>query len=101
MKLFRVASVAAICVAAFPALAAPKHHGAPKPAVNALPQSADPYYTDAEDQIEATLALKPNTTQAKNVILFVGDGMGITTVTASRIYQGQKAKRDASGFVVR
>jgi alkaline phosphatase len=94
MKLFRVASVAAICVAAVPALAAPKHHAAPKPAANALPQSADPYYTDAEDQIEATLALKPNTTQARNVILFVGDGMGITTVTASRIYQGQKAKRD-------
>ena len=27
--------------------------------------------------------------RAKNVILFVGDGMGITTVTASRIYEGQ------------
>lgn len=28
--------------------------------------------------------------QAKNVILFVGDGMGISTVTAARIYAGQK-----------
>lgn len=27
---------------------------------------------------------------AKNVILFVGDGMGISTVTAARIYEGQK-----------
>jgi alkaline phosphatase len=27
--------------------------------------------------------------RAKNVILFVGDGMSITTVTASRIYEGQ------------
>lgn len=28
--------------------------------------------------------------QAKNVILFLGDGMSIPTVTASRIYKGQK-----------
>jgi alkaline phosphatase len=28
--------------------------------------------------------------QAKNVILFLGDGMGISTVTAARIYVGQK-----------
>ncbi len=27
---------------------------------------------------------------AKNVILFIGDGMGISTVTAARIYAGQK-----------
>ncbi|MEQ1755173.1 MAG: alkaline phosphatase [Micropepsaceae bacterium] len=59
-----------------------------------LPQANDPYYTDSEDQLEASLRLKPNTGRAKNVILFIGDGMGITTVTASRIYQGQKAKRD-------
>ena len=26
---------------------------------------------------------------AKNIILFVGDGMSITTLTASRIWQGQ------------
>ena len=28
--------------------------------------------------------------KAKNVILFIGDGMGISTVTAGRIYAGQK-----------
>lgn len=28
--------------------------------------------------------------KAKNVILFIGDGMGISTITAARIYQGQK-----------
>jgi len=32
---------------------------------------------------------------AKNAILFIGDGMGIATVTASRIYEGQQ--RGASG----
>lgn len=29
------------------------------------------------------------TRQAKNVILFIGDGMGVSTVTAARIYDGQ------------
>ena len=28
--------------------------------------------------------------QAKNVILFLGDGMGISTVTAARIFAGQQ-----------
>jgi len=28
---------------------------------------------------------------AKNVILFIGDGMGISSVSAARIYAGQKA----------
>ena len=59
-----------------------------------LPQANDPYFTDAKDRLEESLRLKPNTKPAKNIILFVGDGMGITTVTASRIHQGQKAKRD-------
>lgn len=27
---------------------------------------------------------------AKNVIIFIGDGMGMTTVTAARILKGQK-----------
>ena len=30
-----------------------------------------------------------NTAPAKNVILFIGDGMGVSTVTAARIYDGQ------------
>ncbi len=32
-----------------------------------------------------------NNATAKNIILFVGDGMGISTVTAGRILEGQKA----------
>jgi len=32
--------------------------------------------------------------KAKNVILFVGDGMGVSTVTAARILEGQMAGRD-------
>ena len=33
--------------------------------------------------------LRPNTRRAKNIILFVGDGMGISTQTAARILEGQ------------
>ncbi|KAI5727552.1 hypothetical protein M8J77_003673 [Diaphorina citri] len=33
--------------------------------------------------------LQPNTKKAKNIILFLGDGMGVSTHTAARIYQGQ------------
>lgn len=36
------------------------------------------------------LAGAPTAMRAKNVILFVGDGMGVSTVTAARIYEGQK-----------
>ena len=32
----------------------------------------------------------PTEPKAKNVILFIGDGMGISTITAARIYEGQK-----------
>lgn len=30
--------------------------------------------------------------KAKNIIIFVGDGMGLTTITAGRIYKGQYLK---------
>jgi alkaline phosphatase len=60
----------------------------------ALPQAQDPYFTDAQDRLQESLRLKPNTKVAKNIILFVGDGMGVTTMTVSRIYQGQKGRRD-------
>jgi alkaline phosphatase len=36
-------------------------------------------------------------TRARNVIFFVGDGMGISTVTAARILEGQEVKQSAYG----
>uniref|UniRef100_A0A3Q3RKM7 alkaline phosphatase n=2 Tax=Mastacembelus armatus TaxID=205130 RepID=A0A3Q3RKM7_9TELE len=41
--------------------------------------------------LQKALNIEPNVQQAKNVILFLGDGMGITTVTAARILKGQLA----------
>ena len=32
--------------------------------------------------------------QSKNAIVFIGDGMGITTITAARIFEGQRKKVD-------
>jgi alkaline phosphatase len=47
---------------------------------------------DAQETLKRTLevASQPNTNVARNVILFLGDGMGISTITAGRIYMGQK-----------
>jgi alkaline phosphatase len=36
-----------------------------------------------------------NTNVAKNVIIFVGDGMSLPTVTAGRIYRAQQEARNA------
>ena len=59
-------------------------------AQEALPQAADSYFTAAEAALQEHLANTPITGEAKNIILFVGDGMSVATVTAARIYEGQK-----------
>lgn len=57
-------------------------------------QTEDVYFKSAKAQMERILAQKPNTNRAKNVILFVGDGFGPATVTAARIYDGQRQGKD-------
>ncbi|CAL4129111.1 unnamed protein product, partial [Meganyctiphanes norvegica] len=42
------------------------------------------------EELKAALDVQLNTNVAKNVILFLGDGMSIATITAARIYKGQK-----------
>ncbi|XP_059227000.1 alkaline phosphatase [Stomoxys calcitrans] len=44
---------------------------------------------DAQRTLKNKLLLKENRKIAKNVIFFIGDGMSVPTVTASRIYDGQ------------
>ncbi|MGB3470178.1 MAG: alkaline phosphatase [Erythrobacter sp.] len=46
--------------------------------------------TYASPRVAAQPAPAPVPAKAKNVILFIGDGMGISTITAARIYAGQK-----------
>ncbi len=56
----------------------------------AYPAPASPDWMQlGRDQLKKALNLERNTNRAKNVILMVGDGMDATTITASRIYEGQ------------
>ena len=54
----------------------------------ALPLAACTAGSGSMQSASATSAEAPK--KAKNVILFIGDGMGISTITAARIYDGQK-----------
>ncbi len=53
-------------------------------------QKNDELYIDAQAELILKKTLQEKY-KAKNVILFVGDGMGISTLTAARILQGQQA----------
>ena len=52
-------------------------------------QDSNIWYEGGVDLIEKNLKVKENRNTAKSAVLFVGDGMGITTITAARIYDGQ------------
>ncbi|GFY49481.1 alkaline phosphatase, tissue-nonspecific isozyme [Trichonephila inaurata madagascariensis] len=48
------------------------------------------WYQQAKNQLMKNLEDDRNYNVAKNIILFIGDGMGMTTVTTARILRGQK-----------
>lgn len=50
----------------------------------------DTWFEAGRAEVTKNANLKPNRGKAKNVILFIGDGMGISTVTAARILAGQQ-----------
>lgn len=96
----RPALIASLAV--LTALAACQSDGAAPPAGTAtfaaretfVPrQAGDSYYLAAEAAVDARIAAR-GVKPAKNVILFIGDGMGISTITAARIYAGQSAGED-------
>jgi len=55
-----------------------------------VPQKNDVWYTKAQADIAKAKATMPINKRAKNVILFVGDGMSVGTITAARIFEGQR-----------
>lgn len=69
---------------AITALAAP----GPIPVVQG-PERVEDWYRAGHEFIQRAEQLTPQNRPAKNVILFVGDGMGVTTLTAARIFEGQ------------
>ena len=61
-----------------------------------LPQATDSYFTAAKADLARRLAIQPITGKAKNVIILVGDGMSVATVTAARILKARSAASTAS-----
>ena len=53
-------------------------------------QTPEEWFHSGRAAVEKAKQEKPVTGRAKNVILFLGDGMGISTVTAARILEGQQ-----------
>lgn len=59
-----------------------------QPAVQG-PESVQGWWEAGQEFVRDAEQLNANERRAKNVILFVGDGMGVSTVTAARIFEGQ------------
>lgn len=54
-----------------------------------VPVNAEQWYAAGQTAVLENRWHLPNILRAKNVILFVGDGMGVSTVSAARILDGQ------------
>ncbi len=71
---------------------------APQGRAAAVPkQATDSYYVSAAAAVTRRAQRHPQA-EAKNVILFIGDGMGVSTLTAARIYAGQKRGEDGESY---
>ena len=53
-------------------------------------ESPEQWRRDGRTAVAKARQLTPITTKARNVILFIGDGMGVSTITAARILEGQQ-----------
>jgi alkaline phosphatase len=53
-------------------------------------EAQNPWFTSGRAAVEQARARTPEAGTAKNAILFLGDGMGISTITAARILEGQQ-----------
>ncbi len=76
----RMMVAAAALLVAGPAIAGPQL---------ATPVTGDDYWQSGRAAIAARLKVINRPQRAKNVILMIGDGMGVATVTAARIFDGQ------------
>ncbi|MBX2878847.1 MAG: alkaline phosphatase [Granulosicoccus sp.] len=63
--------------------------GAGSPGASFQNTISNVWFTDAEQAVADAAAYGSVRGTAKNIILFVGDGMGLSTVTAARILDGQ------------
>lgn len=65
-----------------------------------LPQDQDLYWGWGQSALQQTLNRQVNTNKAKNVILFVADGWGVSTITAQRILEGQMIGMDGEEHTI-
>lgn len=79
MKIKAFFSLSILSVSVFSAIAA------------ANPSMSDPSFIAAQAMLEKAKKTPPLNGKAKNIIVFIGDGMSIGTITAGRIYAGQQA----------
>ncbi len=61
--------------------------------------TTDAYRNQALAELERLKADAPIIGKARNILLFIGDGMGVSTLTAARIHQGQRQGVDGESFV--
>jgi len=74
-------------LAAQPPQQPPQPPQPPRPPI----ETKEVFMARARAQVEANTKLRPkHRRKARNVILFVGDGMGVSTITAARILEGQQ-----------
>ena len=66
-----------------------------KPPIN----TSDGYLNAGKAELARLIADKPNNRKARNVIIFIGDGMGVATLTAGRIFEGQQLGLDGESYV--
>lgn len=90
MRMILAASAAILAVAACATVG-------PQRMTTAPVQAADSYFVKGAAAIQAKIASR-GLPRAKNVILFIGDGMGISTITAARIYAGQSKGLDGESY---
>jgi alkaline phosphatase len=57
---------------------------------NEMESSPDFWRTKAQNLLKSTLNAKENLNKAKNVIFFIGDGMSIPTIAATRAHMGKE-----------
>lgn len=62
------------------------------------PVAVQDYYADGQAELKLRLDRKPQEGRARNVILFIGDGMGVSTLTAGRIAIGQDEGKDGESW---
>ena len=54
------------------------------------PETKETFFARGRAAVDRNAAIQPDRRRAKNVILFIGDGMGVSTITAARILDGQQ-----------